>query len=158
MTPWSALEAETEPFYPRGKRKALPKDRLGKLMEKLEQVNASIRTKVEHPFHVDKNLSKHRKPCCRGGGLAKNTAQFFRCSVLPTWCSHAERWQHTMPKVVSDGGEQWRLRTLSAYSASLQAVISAERKRSISKTAALPFGPAKATCSAFHWMRGRLSD
>jgi IS5 family transposase len=32
-------------------------------------------TKVEHPFHVVKNLFKHRKTCYRG--LAKNTAQLL---------------------------------------------------------------------------------
>jgi len=59
----------------RGKRKALPKDRVGEMMEKLEQIKASIRAKVEHPFHVVKNLFKHRKTRYRG--LAKNEAQLF---------------------------------------------------------------------------------
>ena len=45
----------------RSKRKALPANRLGKLLEKLERVKASIRAKVEHPFHVVKNLFKHKK-------------------------------------------------------------------------------------------------
>ncbi len=44
-------------------------------MEKLEQIKASIRAKVEHPFHVVKNLFKHRKTRYRG--LAKNEAQLF---------------------------------------------------------------------------------
>lgn len=59
----------------RGKRKALPADRLGKLLEKLERCKASIRAKVEHPFHVVKNLFKHKKTRYRG--LAKNEAQLF---------------------------------------------------------------------------------
>ena len=63
----------------RGKRKALPKDAMGKLMERFEKLKASIRAKVEHPFHVLKNLFKHRKTRYRG--LAKNEAQLFRCSV-----------------------------------------------------------------------------
>jgi IS5 family transposase len=59
----------------RGKRKALPNDKLGRLQEKLERVKASIRAKVEHPFHVVKNLFRHRKTRYRG--LAKNEAQLF---------------------------------------------------------------------------------
>ena len=34
-----------------------------------------MRAKVEHPFHVLKNLFRHRKTRYRG--LAKNTAQLF---------------------------------------------------------------------------------
>ena len=45
MTPWAALVAAIAPFYP----------------------------KVEHPFHVIKNLFKYRKTRYRG--LARNTAQ-----------------------------------------------------------------------------------
>jgi IS5 family transposase len=48
----------------RSKRKALPNNKLGRLTEKLE-----------HPFHVVKNLFRHRKT--RHRGLAKNTAQLF---------------------------------------------------------------------------------
>ena len=57
------------------KRKALDKSAVGELMEKLEYAKASIRAKVEHPFHVVKNLFQHRK--ARYKGLAKNTAQLF---------------------------------------------------------------------------------
>ena len=57
------------------KRKALPKTTVGELMEKLEHAKASIRAKVEHPFHVVKNLFMHRKT--RYKGLVKNTAQMF---------------------------------------------------------------------------------
>ncbi len=59
----------------RSKRKALPNNKLGRLMEKLEHLKASVRAKVEHPFHVIKNLFRHRKTRYRG--LAKNTAQLF---------------------------------------------------------------------------------
>ena len=59
----------------RHKRKALPDDELGVLTELLEQAKASLRAKVEHPFHVVKNLFKHRKTRYRG--LAKNEAQLF---------------------------------------------------------------------------------
>ena len=58
-----------------GKRRALDRSPLGEMMEKLEQAKASIRAKVEHPFHVVKNLFRHRKTRYRG--LAKNTAQLF---------------------------------------------------------------------------------
>ena len=45
------------------------------LAERAEKMKASIRAKVEHPFHVIKNLFHHRKT--RYKGLAKNTAQLF---------------------------------------------------------------------------------
>lgn len=59
----------------RSKRKALPNNKLGRMTEKLEHPNASVRAKVEHPFHVIKNLFRHRK--MRYCGLAKNPAQLF---------------------------------------------------------------------------------
>jgi IS5 family transposase len=59
----------------RSKRKALPSNKLGRLTEKLEHLKASVRAKVEHPFHVIKNLFRHKKTRYRG--LAKNTAQLF---------------------------------------------------------------------------------
>jgi IS5 family transposase len=59
----------------RSTRKALPDSRSGRLREKIEKIKASIRSKVEHPFHVVKNLFGHRK--VRYRGLAKNTAQLF---------------------------------------------------------------------------------
>jgi len=58
-----------------GKRKLLPGTPLGELVEKIERARASIRAKVEHPFHVVKNLFRHRKT--RYKGLFKNTAQLF---------------------------------------------------------------------------------
>ena len=58
-----------------GKRKALPGTLLGELVDRIEHVKASIRAKVEHPFHVVKNLFKHKK--ARYRGLAKNTAQLL---------------------------------------------------------------------------------
>ena len=59
----------------RAARKALPNNKLGRQREKLEVLKASVRAKVEHPFHVLKNLFRHRKTRYRG--LAKNTAQLF---------------------------------------------------------------------------------
>jgi IS5 family transposase len=59
----------------RSKRKAPPNSKLGRMQEKLGCLKASVRAKVEHPFHVIKNLFRHRKTRYRG--LAKNTAQLF---------------------------------------------------------------------------------
>lgn len=58
-----------------GKRRALPDTEIGRLAERLEQIKASVRAKVEHPFHIVKNRFGMKK--VRYRGLAKNTAQFF---------------------------------------------------------------------------------
>jgi IS5 family transposase len=59
-----------------GRRRQLdPKRRWARLLEQAEQLKASIRAKVEHPFHVIKNLLRHKK--VRYKGLDKNTAQLF---------------------------------------------------------------------------------
>ena len=64
----------------RSVRKATKKNPLGRAKEKLEKAKASVRAKVEHPFHVLKNLLKHRKTRYRG--LAKNTAQLHTLFVF----------------------------------------------------------------------------
>lgn len=46
-----------------------------RLLDQIEQIKASVRAKVEHPFHAVKNLFRHRK--ARYKGLAKNEAQLF---------------------------------------------------------------------------------
>ena len=58
-----------------GKRRALPDTELGRLDEAIEQAKASVRAKVEHPFHIIKNIFQLKK--VRYRGLAKNTAQLF---------------------------------------------------------------------------------
>jgi|GEM_PF-6098257 len=58
-----------------GKRKALADDAHERVLERIEKLKASIRAKVEHAFHVVKNLFKMRK--VRYRGLAKNTAQLY---------------------------------------------------------------------------------
>ena len=59
-----------------GRRRQLdPKRRWAGLLAQAEQLKASIRAKVEHPFHVIKNLFRHKK--VRYKGLARNTAQLF---------------------------------------------------------------------------------
>ena len=72
-----------------GKRKLLPGTALGDLLEQIEHAKASIRAKVEHPFHVVKNLFGHRKT--RYQGLAKNTAQLFSLFGLANLVL-ARRW------------------------------------------------------------------
>jgi len=72
-----------------GKRKQLPGTALGDLLERIEHAKASIRAKVEHPFHVVKNLFGHRKT--RYQGLAKNTAQLFSLFGLANLVL-ARRW------------------------------------------------------------------
>jgi transposase, IS5 family len=46
-----------------------------KLLEQAEQLKVSVRAKVEHPFHVVKNLFRQKK--VRYKGLAKNKAELF---------------------------------------------------------------------------------
>ncbi len=58
-----------------GKRKLLSDSALGQMLEKVEKIKASIRAKVEHPFHIVKNLFRHKK--ARYKGLAKNHAQLL---------------------------------------------------------------------------------
>lgn len=59
----------------RGKVKALPEGAIKELTQKLERVKAQVRAKVEHPFHILKDIFGFRK--VRYRGLAKNTAQLF---------------------------------------------------------------------------------
>ena len=44
------------------KRLALAETPLGQLLEAIKYTKAGIRAKIEHPFHVMKNLFKHLKP------------------------------------------------------------------------------------------------
>ena len=72
-----------------GKRRALDGSPEGEQTEWLEQAKASIRAKVEHPFHVVKNLFQHRKTRYRG--LTKNSAQLFSLFGLANLVL-ARRW------------------------------------------------------------------
>lgn len=58
-----------------GKRRVLPDTPLGRIQEQIEKLKASVRAKVEHPFHIVKNLFGMKK--VRYRGLFKNTAQLF---------------------------------------------------------------------------------
>ena len=64
-----------------GKRRALDKQtELGALLDKAEQLKASVRAKVEHPFRVIKCQFGFTK--VRYKGLAKNTAQLLTLFAL----------------------------------------------------------------------------
>jgi transposase, IS5 family len=63
----------------RGIIKALPKG-LRDLAEPVERALAQVRAWVEHPFHIVKNLFRHKK--LRYRGLAKNTAQLHTLFAL----------------------------------------------------------------------------
>jgi IS5 family transposase len=64
----------------RGKVKALAEGRLKELTQLYEKAKAQVRARVEHPFHIIKNLFKHRK--ARYRGLRKNTAQLHTLFAL----------------------------------------------------------------------------
>ncbi len=59
----------------RGKIKSMRDGIVKDLLIAVERAKAKIRARVEHPFHVIKNLFCHRK--VRYKGLTKNTAQLF---------------------------------------------------------------------------------
>ena len=59
--------------------KALPKA-LRDCAEAVERALSQVRAWVEHPFHIVKNLFRHRK--LRYRGLAKNTAQLHTLFAL----------------------------------------------------------------------------
>jgi IS5 family transposase len=64
----------------RGKVKALADGLLKELTLKYEKAKAQVRARVEHPFHIIKNLFQHRK--VRYRGLSKNTAQLYSLFAL----------------------------------------------------------------------------
>ena len=64
----------------RGKVKTMAEGRLKELTQAYERAKAQVRARVEHPFHIIKNLFKHRKKRYRG--LAKNTAHLMSLFAL----------------------------------------------------------------------------
>ena len=64
----------------RGPIKAMAEGLLKELTVQLERLKARVRARVEHPFHILKNLFRHRKTRYRG--LAKNTAQLHSLFTL----------------------------------------------------------------------------
>ena len=63
-----------------GKRRALDDSALGRILERLEQLKAKVRARVEHPFRVVKRQFGYVK--VRYRGLAKNTAQLHTLFAL----------------------------------------------------------------------------
>jgi IS5 family transposase len=64
----------------RGLLKRMSEGPMKELTGQLERLKASVRARVEHPFHVIKNLFGYRK--VRYRGLAKNTAQLHTLFAL----------------------------------------------------------------------------
>lgn len=64
----------------RGKIKKMPEGPLKELVQAVERKKAQIRARVEHPFHIVKNLFHYKK--VRYKGLAKNTAQLYSLFAL----------------------------------------------------------------------------
>lgn len=64
----------------RSKIKALAEGKLKELKQALEKAKAQVRARVEHPFHLIKNLFRYRKTRYRG--LAKNLAQLHTLFAL----------------------------------------------------------------------------
>lgn len=80
-----------------GKRRALDKGSpMGALLEQLEQAKARIRAKVEHPFHIVKNLFGYRKTRYRG--LAKNTANLMTLFALANLWLARKRLLNMLPQ------------------------------------------------------------
>ena len=78
-----------------GKRRALDKQSpLGTTLDKIEQLKASIRAKVEPPSRVIKRQFGHTKVRYRGG-LAKNMAQFFTPFMLSNLWMVRKRFMQT---------------------------------------------------------------
>jgi transposase, IS5 family len=64
----------------RGKLKAMAEGPIKELTERAERIKAQVRARVEHPFHILKNLFGYRK--VRYRGLAKNLAQLHTLFAL----------------------------------------------------------------------------
>jgi len=56
--------------------KAMAEGSAKEAVKVVEKTKASVRAFVEHPFHIVKNLFRHRKVRCRG--LAKNGHQLYK--------------------------------------------------------------------------------
>jgi IS5 family transposase len=73
-------EVEWRVAVRRGKLKAMPESWVKDLTLGYEKLKARVRALVEHPFHIVKNLFRHRK--VRYRGLRKNTAQMHTLFAL----------------------------------------------------------------------------
>ncbi len=76
------------------KRRVLDKQSpLGAILDRIEQLKASIRAKVEHPFRVVKRQFGHTN--VRYLGLKKNTAWLFTLVILSNLWMVRRRFLHT---------------------------------------------------------------
>ena len=75
-----ASDVECHIAAKRGKVRAMAEGLLKDLAVGLERAKAQVRARVEHPFHVLKNIFRHRKTRYRG--LAKSTAQLHSLFAL----------------------------------------------------------------------------
>jgi IS5 family transposase len=66
------------------KRRLLSDSAPSEMIEKVEKIKTSITAKVKHPFHVNKNLFRHKKTRCLG--LAKNHALLYNPFGLALNC------------------------------------------------------------------------
>jgi IS5 family transposase len=82
-----------------GKRRARPNNPMGLILEKLEQLKASVRAKVEHPFHIIKNVFGLGN--VRYRGLTENTARLYKLFGLANLVIAVEKaWYDSRPNCV----------------------------------------------------------
>ena len=67
-----------------GKRRALPKTKLGRLLDEAERIKARVRAKVEHPFRVIKLQFGYAK--ARYRGMKKNAARLTMLFAFANLC------------------------------------------------------------------------
>ena len=72
------------------------------LTKALERVKAQIRARVEHPFHVVKNLFHYKK--VRYKGLAKNGAQLYALFGLANLVIAKKRLMESVPQGTGSPG------------------------------------------------------
>ena len=89
------------------KREALLNTEIGRMTEKLEHLKASVRAKVEHPFHVVKNLFRHRK--ARYRALAKTRPNCLRYLGSPTYCWPADDFTSLKPELRLEEASRWKI-------------------------------------------------
>ena len=76
----SELAVDWQIAAKRGSINAMPDGEQKRLAKYVEFLKAQVRARVEHPFHVAKNLFRHRK--VRYRGMFKNTAQLLTLFAL----------------------------------------------------------------------------
>jgi len=73
-----------------GKRRALGRSNMGRMLQSYERAKASLRSRVEHPFRVIKRQFGFTK--VRYRGLAKNTAQLQMLFTLANLWKVRHQW------------------------------------------------------------------